>query len=176
MHGSNGKWYDLADAISKSISIDNAVFENKDGSTTTLENYIPDKSAEEKMQAIEQSDYIESLHADLETAIASLKAREAQVIKNYYYDGISLSKLSEIFNCSAVNITRIKNEALFSLKRHKALQAYRDELIDTMAYHTSFGNFKNTRTSAVERIVLKLDDYARELKDYETKLSKAINC
>lgn len=72
-------------------------------------------------------------------------------------------------------VTNIKNHALFSLRRHKALQAYRDELIDTMAHHTSLGNFKNTRTSSTEKIVLKLDAYERRLKEYERKLSKVVN-
>lgn len=175
MYASGRKWYDHADVLSKSISIDKTVFEDKDGSTTTVENYIPDKSAEEKMQAIENADYIENLHSDLEIAMNSLRPREAQVIKNYYYNDISLSRQAESFNCSVSTITQIKNEALFSLRRHKALQVYRDELIDTMAYHTGLDNFKNTRTSATERIVLKLDAYERELKEYERKLSKVIN-
>ncbi len=42
-----------------------------------------------------------------------------------------------------------------------------------MAYHTSLSNFRNTKTSAVEKIVLKLDTYERELKKYEAKLFKA---
>ena len=175
MYASGRKWYDRSDVLSKSISIDKTVFENKDGSTTTVENYIPDKSAEEKLRAIENEDYIKNLHDDLETALCSLKTREAQVIRGYYYNDISLSRQAEALGCSVSTITQIKNGALFSLRRHKALQAYRAELTDTMAYHTGLGNFKNTRTSATEKIVLKLDDYERELKKYECKLSKVVN-
>lgn len=73
MRASNGEWYDCVDALSKSISIDKTVFENKDGSSTTVENYIPDISAEEKIRTVENSAYIEKLRSDLETAMGTLK-------------------------------------------------------------------------------------------------------
>ncbi len=170
IQNSGGKWYNRADILSKAESMDKII---DDDSATTLENFIPDKSAEEKMYTIEMTDYIENLHADLETALNSLKTQEAQVIKNYYYNGISLSKQAKILNCSTTSITNIKNKALFALRRHKVLQAYKTELIDKMAYHTSLSNFRNTKTSSVEKIVLKLDTYERELKKYEAKLFKA---
>ena len=71
-----GKYSIKPELLSQAKSIDEQVYEGKDGSALTLEDLLEDESAQEAFADVEDALYSQQLHADLEEALASLRPRE----------------------------------------------------------------------------------------------------
>ena len=157
-----GKYSIKPNLLSLAKSIDEQVYEGKDGSARTLEDYLEDMSAQEAFADVEDALYNQQLHADLEEALASLRPRDAQILRDHYYNLLSPAEQSEKYKISLTNVRNIRMRALEILRKHYKLKNYRERFIGTTAF-TSLQSWKDTGMSQQERIIIKLDEYERKL-------------
>ena len=73
------------DPLNNSTSMDKPIGEEDDGGT--LGDFIPDPSAVQAFQDVEERLYLEQLHAALERAMGTLEADEEAFIRARYYQG-----------------------------------------------------------------------------------------
>lgn len=157
-----GQWCTSThDALERAESL-NAPIGNSDSEASELEDLIPDEKSEQPFDDVESQDYNNNLRADLEEAITSLRPRDAQIIRDYYFNTLTLGALAQKLDLSLTSVNTLRTQALRALRKHKALKSYREQIIG-MAYKTGFSRFKNTGMSSVEAIILKLDAFEREL-------------
>lgn len=159
---SGGKWYNRQDSLARAQSLNAPVYENKDSDELTLETLVPDEDSEEPFKDIEDRLYNEQLRADLEEAISSLESRDAQIIRDFYFNDLYEEALTEKFELSRSRVRLIRDRALQKLRGHKSLQSYREQIMGTAYTSSSLSSFKNNQASSTERIVMKLDEYARK--------------
>lgn len=161
------KIYDSSDVLARTVSLESVIYENKDNNKITLESRMADESAEQALCQIESIDYNTRLHNDLETAIATLCARDEQIIRDYYYNNLSYESISLKLNVSSTTIHNCRLRALTKLRRHPALKPYRDAYIDCIdPYRAGMNSYKNKHsTSLPEYIVLQLEKYEAIFND-----------
>ncbi len=159
---SGGKWYTKRDMLSEAASLEETVYENKDGDSTTLEAFIEDPTAQDAFEAIQNEEYRKSLHADLEEAINALRPRDAQLIRDHYYNLLSVDEQAKKYNLSRSRVDQIRFKALQLLKKHAALQSYKERFYGSTSY-TSYRSWKERGMSQQEIIAIKIDEYERRL-------------
>lgn len=159
---SGNKWYTRNDALDSAQSLDAPIGQNKDGDEMLLSDTAEDENAKQAFDDTEDALYNQRLREDLETAINSLRPRDANIIRGRYYNLLKPEELSIKYNLSTSNVKRIQREALQILKRHSALQNYRERFIGTTAF-SSYSAWKASGMSQQERIIIKLDELEREL-------------
>lgn len=157
-----GKWYNRQDTLARAESLDKEIFESKDGTSITLDDILPDENTEAEFESVIDESYNKQLRADLEEAISSLRPRDAQIIRDYYFNTLSVEAQAQKLGISQTRINDLRKQALQKLRNHKALTSYREQ-ISGLAYKSSVRRFKETGMSSVEQMVIKLDDYERRL-------------
>lgn len=74
------------------------------------------------------------------------------------------------FTTGMIKIALIEERALRELRKSERLQIYREDIISRYSLRGTFSAFKNSRVSAVELAVIKLDELERkELRHLERK-------
>lgn len=162
VHKSGDKWYNNSDVLASSESIDKSIYEDKNGTELTVADVTPDEDAEAQFESFEEEQYNQQLRADLEEAISSLNQRDAQIIRDYYFNDLSTDAQALKLGIGISRVSTLRNRALAKLRTHKALALYREEIMG-LAYKSSVGAFKNTGSSSTERILLKLEAYEYKL-------------
>lgn len=163
VHKSGEKWYNSRDALAQSESIDKEIYEDKDGAGLTIADITPDEDAKAQFESFKEEQYNRQLRADLEEAISSLNPRDAQIIRDYYFNELAIEMIAQKLNANAYSIKSARVRALKKLQVHKALASYREEIAGMAYTASSFGAFKNTGASSTERIVMKLEAYAHKI-------------
>lgn len=129
----------------------------------TLEDMLEDETAGEGFQSIEELDYAKRLHSDLEDCINTLNQNQQEVIRCRYFSEMSFSDIAEHQNINESLCRNRELEALRKLRRGKnfaRLQKYRDDIITSHAYKSSFALWRDTGCSSTEYAVLKREKAA----------------
>lgn len=162
MHKSGGKWYEKPDAISSAVSLQETASTGKDGDELSLEAMIEDEQAQKPFDDIEDALYNQALHNDLEAALDGLRPRDAQVIRDHYYNLLSPDEQAQKLGVSRSTVNSIRTRALLLLRKHARLQAYRSRFLNSTAL-TGFKAWKETGMSQQERFIIKLEEYEEKL-------------
>lgn len=138
-----------------SISLDAAIYENKDGDTVSMLDTIPDPIAETDFDNIIESDYQKSLHNDLIAAMADLPNEQKQLIDCLYFRNLTNKEAGQVIGRQFIN--RVHTAALKNMARHERLQVYKADIIERYGRGYGLRKWKETGMSPQERVVLELE-------------------
>lgn len=132
--------------LNNSTSMDKPVGEEDDGGT--VGDFIPDPSAAQAFQDVEEQLYQEQLHAALERALGTLEADEEAVIRARYYQGRTLEEIGP-------QARKLESRAFVKLRRPQVRRELEQFIEQRTPYFLRVGvqTFQNTGESAVERIL-----------------------
>lgn len=135
-----------------------------------LEEIVEDPTALRDFAAVEDRDYLERLRSDLNDSIEELSSEQADVIRGKYIENRLVKDLASDLKIAEKKIALIEERALRELRKSERLQIYREDIISRYSLRGTFSAFKNSRMSAVELAVIKLDELERkELRQLERK-------
>lgn len=138
--------------------------------TGPLEEIVEDPAALRGFAAIEERDYLEHLRSDLDDSIEELSSEQAKVIRGKYIESRLVKDLASDLKIAEKKIALIEEQALRELKKSERLQIYREDIISRYSLRGTFSAFKNSRMSAPELAVIKLDELEqKELRHLERK-------
>lgn len=121
-------------------------------------------------EIVEDRDYLDRLRSDLNDSIEELSSEQAEVIRGKYIESRLVKDLASDLKIAEKKIALIEERALRELRKSERLQIYREDIISRYSLRGTFSAFKNSRVSAVELAVIKLDELERkELRHLERK-------
>jgi RNA polymerase sigma factor (sigma-70 family) len=130
-----------------------------------LSELIADPRAETELARIEESDYIEKLHEDLEAALKTLPPKQANSIRGYYLKEETLGRTAQALGISPGYVSALIHAGLLSLRKCTSLDSYRKDEY-ARAYKGGVKSFKSTGSSITEQIVINIDEQEQKLRDY----------
>lgn len=141
-------------------SLDRPV-DTEDESGGTLSELIPDPTAEEAFEKIEDS----SVATVVRSAVEKLPDRERNIIKMRYFDGLSRPRISADMGISSARVHQIEATALSKLHKNKDIRRLGDELGYTSykVYNNTLSGFNKYGISNVERMAIERADIEMRL-------------
>jgi len=134
------------------MSLDQPISEDKDGGELLLGDSIEDENAAAALKEIEGHGQYVPLHR----AVNSLPPDLRDVIREYYFEGLTYNQIGERHGYSRQRAQQLRNEALRELRKNKRLYAlYGEEYGFYHTYrHKGLAAFLTSGTSEVEDYVL----------------------
>lgn len=157
----------LRDPLNKCRSLDEPI--NKDEPDgAVLMDTIPDPH--DYAEEAEHHVFIKELRRALDEALATLPAREATVVRSYYYDGQTQAETAEQLGVTHQRVKQLRDTGLHHLRTGAA----RKQLEQFVDFRTDFyrpssvERFQRTHSSVVEELVIFRDRLRRR---YENALT-----
>lgn len=143
--------------LNSSISLDKPLPNNED---LTLNETVPDKYALEAFESVEDKYYNEQLRKAEEEALTRLTDKQANVIRDIYFNGFTLNEISDRLNVSIGSVRQQSVDSLRRLRSSSALKLLKPYAIDYLkAYNgTGLSAWKNYG-SVEERLTDKIKCY-----------------
>lgn len=120
---------------------------------------IEDTGAAADMLSLEEADYIERRHNDLEASIATLPSEEAQVVRHVYYHDMSFTDTARCMGKTIGQVRRLEERGRRGLRSYKSIGRLRKYYNDILSRHTysgtSFSSWKysgSVEEKAIERM------------------------
>jgi RNA polymerase sigma factor (sigma-70 family) len=138
-----------------------AVQGSEDENATLLDGLKSDIDIE--TDAVEE-DYAEYQKNELwELLDACLTDREADILEERYKENKTFEEVAEAHGISAQRASRIEADSLQKLRRNPKIKKLADELetANSMLFRGNCQTFKQTGTSIVERVAIKVDEALR---------------
>lgn len=154
--GNTGGWRaHKNDALRRAVSLDAPPSEDGGEDDRALAELVEDPSAAQGLQGVEDSIFLDQLHAALERALQRLPEAEGDAIRGKYFEGRKLSRDEK--NAEHRGMSKLINPAL-----HAELLQY---IEDRTPYYLRVGiqTQRNTGESAVEKIVFKREALRRKV-------------
>lgn len=154
--GNTGGWRaHKNDALRRAVSLDAPPSEDGGEDDRALAELVEDPSAAQGLQGVEDSIFLDQLHAALERALQRLPEAEGDAIRGKYFEGRELSRDEK--NAEHRGMSKLINPAL-----HAELLQY---IEDRTPYYLRVGiqTQRNTGESAVEKIVFKREALRRKV-------------
>lgn len=144
-----------SDALRRAVSLDAPPSEDGGEDDRALAELVEDPSAAQGLQGVEDSIFLDQLHAALERALQRLPEAEGDAIRGKYFEGRELSRDEK--NAEHRGMSKLINPAL-----HAELLQY---IEDRTPYYLRVGiqTQRNTGESAVEKIVFKREALRRKV-------------
>lgn len=144
---------------------------DEDGEATLLD-FIPNERND--IADAEERIFTEQLHDALEAALNAIPEREAAAIRAVYFDGCKQSKAAEKLHTTPGRVHQLKENGLLHIRNsshRKKLERFLDE--NTSFYHGhSYGAFNHTKSSGVERAVIRREGLRKKYKGLFDDISK----
>ena len=97
--------------------------------------------------------------------VEHLKDNQAEIIKQYYRDGLLLSSIAESRGVSPEAVRQIKDKGIKNLRKSSRLKQYAEEYLSARAFSgIGLRAFINTNTSATERTAI--ESYENTIENY----------
>ena len=152
--GLRGRKYPL----NETVSLDIPVGEEQEGS---LGDFQSDPGAEEAFDQAEQSIYQQQLHDALEKAFEELPADRGDIMRQHFFNNLTLKKIAEQMGCSGNNIRIKKEKAIKQLRRNGNLRRF---LQNSSACYIGVGFSSWEHNGSVqERLVERLDPLSKRV-------------
>jgi RNA polymerase sporulation-specific sigma factor len=132
-------------------------------SDTNLVDMIADPG--DAYAKVDADDYRTHLRHTIGLLLNRLKPIENQVLRKYFYDGLTFSAIGEMLGLPFSKVREIKQQGLRQLRKYenfKELEAIIDERVSFNS-HVGVTAFKSSWSSSVERIVEKRDNLRNSL-------------
>ncbi|MCI1930419.1 MAG: sigma-70 family RNA polymerase sigma factor [Clostridia bacterium] len=147
--------------LNNSVSLDMPIGDDENGAT--LEDIVPDD--DNSFLEADEKIYNVGLHDDLEKCFKELPENEERVIRLRYYNNATYEAIGNETGNSRQNARQLEHKALRKLRKGRSiarLRAYRDDIISTHAYKSSFERWKNSGYSSTEYTALRLCGYSNK--------------
>lgn len=126
----------------------------------TLNDIVPDPQGEAGFTSVVDQEYNRELRAVLDRCIDTLKPKEQEAVRGYYFTGWTDQEIGEQWGKESWYVANQRRVALSKLHRGKnfvELAKWRQDVISRYGYRgTGYHSFMETWTSATERTALKL--------------------
>ena len=159
LHGRQLEEVKRACCLNTIASLDKPVLEGDSKDVPLLDSVADEHN---NIEAAEERLYQEERSRTLWAAVDSLDHDHAEVIRERYAEGKTLSEVAECRGCSFQNIRNIESQALRRLrtgKLGKMLKPFAEDLIYSMGLKGGgVGLFNQTFTSSTERAVLTMEE------------------
>ncbi len=138
---------------SGTMSLDQPIGEDKDGGELLLGDTVADDSAAAALEEIEGHGQFVPLHK----AVDSLPPELREVIREYYFKGLSYKQIGERHGCSIEYTRQLRNQALRKLRNNRKLWELYGAVygFHSTARHKSLAAFLTSGTSEVEDYVMR---------------------
>jgi RNA polymerase sigma factor (sigma-70 family) len=134
------------------LSLDETV-SDEEGSKIYSE-LVEDPESLTPFEEIIDRQYILTLRADLEAALDTFTEREADIIRNHYFEGVPVEQIVVKYGITRQAGSVIKINTLRSLRKCTEIKRYHDYIILREAYcHIGLNAWKVSGVSSVERAV-----------------------
>lgn len=149
---------DKCEPLTTAARLDAPLF-NDNGEEIDQWATIEDAGSAADMIALEEADYIERRHNDLEASIATLPSEEAQVVRHVYYHDMSFTDTARCMGKTIGQVRRLEERGRRGLRSYKSigrLKKYYDDILSRHTYSgTSFSSWKysgSVEEKAIERM------------------------
>jgi len=143
--------------LNQSVSL-NEVMGGDDGDNEHIDMLI-DPASSDPFNQTEADIFNVELHDTLEKSISKLPVTRAAAVRGRYLEGKTQGQIATELGISRQRIHTFEREALRKLRKEKALQAFREEIMANLAYKgTGLTKFRETGESSVERAVIRADE------------------
>lgn len=146
------------DPLTSATRLDAPLF-NDNGEEIDQYATIEDTGAAADMLALEEADYIERRHNDLEASIATLNSEEAQVVRHVYYYDMSFTDTARCMGKTIGQVRRLEERGRRGLRSYKSigrLKKYYNDILSRHTYNgTGFFSWKysgSVEEKAIERM------------------------
>ena len=163
-YGRSDKSNQAANAIRDAASLDAPSSKDADVDLTLAE-CLSDPLSAEALEQIENSDYYEQMHDNLEKALNALSPKQSACIRYHYYDKLTHQQIADLLHISRTYAEHSIRDGLSMLRRCASLQEYRTRQFDR-AYKGGLNSWKYSGSSIQEQIVISLDEKERQLMTY----------
>lgn len=141
---------------SGTMQFDQPIGEDKDGGELLLSDIVPDEKAARAFEQAERLDEFQPLYE----AVDSLPERERAIIRQRYFDGLTLGQIAERRGVTKQAVSEMERKALRLLRIGKTgrllRQIYGDEYAPRVrCYHKGLSAFLTSGSSEVEDYVLR---------------------
>lgn len=149
-----------------------------DENTTVRSDLIEDPAASRAFQNVEDNNYTEKLHNDLEKAIDTLPRRQADIIRRHYFAETPLADIAREDGISSNAVHTSERAALYTLSKNRTLLRWHDEIISERAWNgTGFCAWKShgsVQERTVEYLEEQMPKMERELEERRAFLERMI--
>ena len=149
-----------------------------DENTTVRSDLIEDPAASQAFQNVEDNNYTEKLHNDLEKAIDTLPRRQADIIRRHYFAETPLADIAREDGISSSAVHTSERAALYTLSKNRTLLRWHDEIISERAWNgTGFCAWKShgsVQERTVEYLEEQMPKMERELEERRAFLERMI--
>ena len=149
-----------------------------DENTTVRSDLIEDPAASRAFQNVEDNNYTEKLHNDLEKAIDTLPRRQADIIRRHYFAETPLADIAREDGISSSAVHTSEHAALYTLSKNRTLLRWHDEIISERAWNgTGFCAWKShgsVQERTVEYLEEQMPKMERELEERRAFLERMI--
>lgn len=154
------------DPLNNCASLDKPVGDEGD---TTLGDLQPSQSAAQDMEAALERAYMRELHEAIGKALDTLDTVQRDTLRRRFWNGDTLQAMAKDTGVTPEVIRQREAKALRRLRRGpcvKLLKPFVDEIRAGYAWRgTSWGAWKSTGVSSVEKAVEKTDELIRRLSE-----------
>ena len=137
----------------------------------TILDTIPDP--EDKYAAAEDLIYQEQLHEALEQALDKLPRKHAQILRAYYWQGLTQAEIARERGCAPQYVSACLRQALRALRARADKRIFRDFCEIDLYAGTGLQTYRKTGTSATERAAIKRTE-CRDATEELIRREKAI--
>ena len=173
-----GKWVRKSANLLNSCTSLDVHLDIDDENTTVRSDLIEDPAASQAFQNVEDNNYTEKLHNDLEKAINTLPRRQADIIRRHYFAETPLADIAREDGISSSAVHTSERAALYTLSKNRTLLRWHDEIISERAWNgTGFCAWKShgsVQERTVEYLEEQMPKMERELEERRAFLERMI--
>lgn len=144
------------ETLAGALSLDAPV--NSDESADTLAYFQEDIAGVEELEGVEDRIYQAQLHEALETALAEIPEKYADVLRLRHYQGLTLNDIGEIRGTTAERIRQMENKAIRQLRKPSIACNLRPFLDFDFYCGAGYGAFQRSGMSIQERYLILEED------------------
>lgn len=142
-----------SDPLNSAVSLDLPLSEDPDGGS--LADLVPDSSATDSLEAVDDEIWHEQLHKTLEQLMGELPEKSNLVLRLRYYDNQSLAAVGDAFGVGPEMARQLERQALRELRKPCNARKLRPFLDFNPYSGTGLGAFRATGQSVQERYLIR---------------------
>ena len=145
-----------SDPLNSAVSLDLPLSEDPDGGS--LKDLVPDSSATDALNAVEDKIWHDQLHNTLEKLLAELPEKSSLVLRLRYYEKKSLAAVGNAFDVGPEMVRQLERQALRALRKPRNAR----QLLPFYEFNaytgTGLGAFLATGHSVQERYLIRKEN------------------
>ncbi len=134
-------------------------------------DFVPDSTAEDALENIEEIEYQKQLHEALEAALAEIPEKQGQVLRLRYFQKQSLGEAGESLGVSVERVRQMEQKGLRTLRQSKTAAHLIPFLEFDYYAGTGLGAFLHSGMSIQEKYLI-LEEQKRERKERQERAER----